>query len=115
MNLLTELSKKIYYRFFFSKKFFYSTFISFIGILLGFFLSNALATILGQTGDWGILSSGILVAFIESTNRIIYNNKKKFNAKNLEYKRIYHILNFINNVKIGMIYGFFVEAFKLGS
>jgi hypothetical protein len=74
-----------------------------------------LATILGQTGDWGILSSGILVAFIESTNRIIYNNKKKFNTKNLEYKRLYYVLSFINNVKIGLIYGFFVEAFKLGS
>ena len=115
MNLLTELSKKIYYSFFFSKKFFYSTFISFIGILVGFFMANALATILGQTGDWGILSSGILVAFIESTNRIIYNNKKKFNSKNLKYKRLYYTLTFINNVKVGMIYGFFVEAFKLGS
>ena len=44
---------------------------------MGFFLANTLATMLGQTGDWGILSSGILVALIESTNRIVYNNKKK--------------------------------------
>ncbi len=65
MNVLTGFFKKIYYRLFFSKKFFYSTFISFVGILFGFFLANTLATIFGQTGDWGILSSGILVAFIE--------------------------------------------------
>jgi hypothetical protein len=33
---------------------------------------------LGQTGDWGILSSGILVALVESVNKIAYTNKKKF-------------------------------------
>jgi len=81
MNLITRVFKRIYYKFLFSKKFFYSTFISFIGILLGFFLANALATMLGQTGDWGVLSSGILVAFIESTNRIVYNNKKKLDVR----------------------------------
>jgi hypothetical protein len=115
MNLLNELLKKTYYRFFFSTKFFYTTFSSFVGILFGFFLANALATMLGQTGDWGILSAGILVAFTESTNRIIYNNKKSFTNKNTNYKKIYHVLIFINNVKIGITYGFFVEAFKLGS
>jgi hypothetical protein len=115
MNVLTGFLKKIYYRLFFSKKFFYSTFISFVGILFGFFLANALATIFGQTGDWGILSSGILVAFIESTNRIIYNNKGHRNNISSHPKKIDKILNFINNVKIGMLYGFFVEAFKLGS
>lgn len=115
MDLLNGLLKKVYYKFIFSKKFFYSTFISFVGILFGFFIANTLATILGQTGDWGILSSGILVAFMESTNRIIYNNKKKFNDENAKYRKIYQVLLFINNVKIGMIYGFFVEAFKLGS
>jgi ABC-type nitrate/sulfonate/bicarbonate transport system permease component len=77
MDLITKLFKRIYYKFLVSKKFFYSTFVSFIAILLGFFLANTLATMLGQTGDWGILSSGILVAFIESTNRVFYDNKKK--------------------------------------
>lgn len=115
MNLFNAFFKKIYYRLFFSKKFFYATFISFVGILFGFFLANALATILGQTGDWGILSSGILVAFIESTNRIIYTNKKTFTSSKGVYKKITEILNFINYIKIGMLYGFFVEAFKLGS
>jgi hypothetical protein len=115
MNLVNELLKKTYYRFLFSTKFFYSTFISFLGILFGFFFATALATILGQTGDWGILSAGILVAFTESTNKVMYNNKKSFINKSTHDKISYHILMFINNVKIGMTYGFFVEAFKLGS
>ena len=81
----------------------------------GFFLANTLATIFGQTGDWGILSSGILVSFIESTNRIIYTNKGKRNNTRSYDRKVDKILSFINNVKIGMLYGFFVEAFKLGS
>ena len=81
MNLTDEIFKKIYYKLFFSRKFFYSTFASFLAILLGFFSANTLSTILGQTGDWGILSSGILVALVESINKIVYNHKKKWNIQ----------------------------------
>ena len=35
--------------------------------------------------------------------------------KNVWYKNVSKFLMFVNNLKIGMIYGFFVEAFKLGS
>ena len=52
-------------------------FLNFIAILLGFFLAINLSTILGQTGDWGILSSGLLTAFIETISRVIYKTKKK--------------------------------------
>ncbi|WZZ06200.1 hypothetical protein YC2023_092121 [Brassica napus] len=34
-------------------------------LLLGFYTANALATILGQTGDWDVLVAGIVVAAIE--------------------------------------------------
>ncbi len=34
-------------------------------VLLGFYTANALATILGQTGDWDVLVAGIVVAAIE--------------------------------------------------
>jgi ABC-type nitrate/sulfonate/bicarbonate transport system permease component len=88
MNLLIKVFKRFYYKFFFSKQFFYSTFVSFIAILLGFFLANTLATMLGQTGDWGVLSSGILVAFIESTNRIVYTTKKNLKM-NFSFIKLY--------------------------
>jgi len=51
-------------------------FINFIAILLGFFLAINLSTILGQTGDWGVLSSGLLAASIETVSRIAYRTKK---------------------------------------
>jgi hypothetical protein len=52
-------------------------FINFIAILLGFFLAINLSTVLGQTGDWGILSSGLLTAGLETISNIIYTTKKK--------------------------------------
>jgi hypothetical protein len=52
-------------------------FLNFIAILLGFFLAINLSTVLGQTGDWGILSSGLITAVIETMSRIIYKTKKK--------------------------------------
>jgi hypothetical protein len=51
---------------------------NFIAILLGFFLAINLSTILGQTGDWGILSSGLITASIEILSKIIYRDKKNF-------------------------------------
>ena len=59
------------------KLFFIPIFINIIAILIGFFLAMTIATILGQTGDWGALSSGLLVAIFETISRIVYSNKKK--------------------------------------
>jgi hypothetical protein len=53
-----------------------SIFLNFIAILLGFFLAINLSTILGQTGDWGILSSGLIAATIETLSRTVYGTKK---------------------------------------
>nr|YP_009393484.1 hypothetical protein [Bostrychia simpliciuscula]ARW62046.1 hypothetical protein [Bostrychia simpliciuscula] len=74
--------------------------------MLGFFFANVLSTIPAQTGDWSIMSGAIIVTTNEILSRIIYtkNNKNKF-----------FVNNFINNIKIGIIYGLFVDAFKLGS
>ena len=51
---------------------------NFAAILLGFFLAINLSTILGQTGDWGILSSGLLTAALEIVSKIMYKGKKNF-------------------------------------
>ena len=54
-----------------------SLMINFTSILLGFFLAINFSTIIGQTGDWAILCSGFITAFVESANNIIYTSKKK--------------------------------------
>ncbi len=80
--------------------------ISILSLMLGFFFANILSTTPAQTGEWNIMSGSIIVTFNEVINKLIY--KKKYTEKFL-------ILNLINNVKIGIIYGLFVDAFKLGS
>lgn len=52
-------------------------FINFIAILLGFFLAINLSTILGQSGDWGVLSAGLITAVLETISKILYRTKKK--------------------------------------
>jgi hypothetical protein len=94
--------------------FFNSVFVSFISILLGFFFATTLSTVLGQTGDWGILSSGFLVASLEILSKFVYDVKKNSIIKKNNI-RILKILRFLNNMKLGFMYGLFVEAFKLGS
>ena len=70
-------------------------------------MSSILSTITAHTGDWGIMSASIIITFNELLSKIIYNNG--FNHKN------HRIIFFINDIKIGIIYGLFVDAFKLGS
>jgi hypothetical protein len=81
-------------------------------------LSITISTALGQTGDWSMLSSGLLTAITEVLSKFLYETIKKLscNLSRFREKRILLILlNFINNLKIGILYGFFLESFKLGS
>nr|YP_009399886.1 hypothetical protein [Tolypiocladia glomerulata]ARW69705.1 hypothetical protein [Tolypiocladia glomerulata] len=80
--------------------------ISILSFMLGFFFANILSTIPAQTGEWNIMSGSIIVTFNEIINKKIYKdtNINKYIA-----------IQLINNIKIGIIYGLFVDAFKLGS
>nr|YP_009395755.1 hypothetical protein [Herposiphonia versicolor]ARW64735.1 hypothetical protein [Herposiphonia versicolor] len=80
--------------------------ISILSLTLGFFFANILSTIPAQTGEWNIMSGSIIVTLNEIINKFIY--KKKYTDKFIIFK-------LINNIKIGVIYGLFVDAFKLGS
>nr|YP_009122240.1 hypothetical protein [Vertebrata lanosa]AJH65998.1 hypothetical protein [Vertebrata lanosa] len=71
-----------------------------------FFFANILSTIPAQTGDWNIMSGSIIVTFNEIINKNIYR-KQRLNQ--------FALLQLLNNIKIGIIYGLFVDAFKLGS
>jgi len=70
-----------------------------------------LSTVPAQTGDWGIIAGSIIVTLNEIISQIIYSYKDNSgnNTNRLS------ILEIINSIKIGIIYGLFVDAFKLGS
>ena len=79
-------------------------------LLLGFYTANALATILGQTGDWDVLVAGIVVAAIEFIGMLMYKK-----PASLPSRRLQSWVAMINYWKAGICLGLFVDAFKLGS
>ncbi|CAN1136704.1 Ycf20-like protein, partial [Linum perenne] len=79
-------------------------------LLLGFYTANALATILGQTGDWDVLVAGIVVAAIEGIGMLMYTP-----TSSLSQGRFKNFVLMVNYWKAGVCLGLFVDAFKLGS
>lgn len=77
-------------------------------LLLGFYSANALATVLGQTGDWDVLAAGLMVAVIEGIGYVLYR-------KPPVGQTVLYVFKMINYWKAGFSFGLFVDAFKLGS
>ena len=78
-------------------------------VLLGFYTANALATILGQTGDWDVLVAGVVVAAIEGIGMLMYRKTRMTTG------RLQSFVIMMNYWKAGVCLGLFVDAFKLGS
>ncbi|KAM0935117.1 hypothetical protein DsansV1_C29g0208401 [Dioscorea sansibarensis] len=79
-------------------------------LLLGFYTANALATILGQTGDWDVLVAGVVVAAIEGIGMLMYRRTSRMSVGRLQ-----SLVVMVNYWKAGVCLGLFVDAFKLGS
>nr|YP_009393684.1 hypothetical protein [Caloglossa beccarii]ARW62246.1 hypothetical protein [Caloglossa beccarii] len=95
--------KKIIQKFTTNKFIFFS--LNIISLIFGFFFASILSTLPSQTGEWGIVNAAIIITINEFISKIFYRIKKHENK----------YLKLINNIRIGIIYGLFVDAFKLGS
>jgi Protein of unknown function (DUF565) len=84
-----------------------------ISLLSGNFLASAIATTTGQTAELDITISAILVGVAEFISWLTYGNKADVNREIFRQKPIW--IAILNNLKLGLTYGLFVEAFKLGS
>nr|YP_009244095.1 hypothetical protein Gele_082 [Gelidium elegans]AMK96337.1 hypothetical protein Gele_082 [Gelidium elegans] len=73
--------------------------------ILRFFLSTALSTIPAQTGDWTIITGSLIVSSNEVISKVYYKN---------QYFK-HSVFQLFNCIRIGIIYGLFVDSFKLGS
>nr|ARO91383.1 conserved hypothetical plastid protein [Rhodochaete parvula] len=82
--------------------------VNLISLLSGFFFATVLATLPSQTGDWGIVAG--LVAIFELISFVVYKSDYE-DSLSINILNIY----IFNSIKIGIIYGLFVDAFKLGS
>nr|YP_010986026.1 hypothetical protein NDC12_pgp192 [Polyopes affinis]WOL36944.1 hypothetical protein [Polyopes affinis] len=76
-----------------------------ISLFSGFFIATIISTLPSQTEDWSIIAGAIIVACSETISKFIYS---LHNSRS-------NLVNIINCIKIGIIYGLFVDAFKLGS
>ena len=85
-----------------------------IGFFGGFLLSSIIDTTLGEFNEWAIVGASLVVASLEVMSKIYYTTIIKINHKNIKYSGI-KLFNLINALKVGIIYGLIVDAFKLGS
>jgi hypothetical protein len=81
-----------------------------ISLLLGNFLASAISTIAGQSASLDVYVAAILVAICELTSWIVYGPT---GAAVPPERR--SLLQATNALKIGLLFGIFVEALKLGS
>ena len=86
-----------------------------IGFLGGFLLSSILDTTLGEFQEWAIVGTALIVSSLEIINKIFYYTYFKIRSKLNKKYSIIESLSVLNFLKVGLIYGLVVDAFKLGS
>ncbi|NJM45778.1 MAG: DUF565 domain-containing protein [Alkalinema sp. RU_4_3] len=88
-----------------------------ISLLFGNFLASVISSSTGQRAELDIVVASILTAITEVISRVTYGSS--FGRPQPESVAIFGRrplwIVFLNNLKLGLVYGLFVEAFKLGS
>lgn len=78
-----------------------------ISLLFGNFFATAISATAGQTAEIDILIAAILLAMVEAISWLYHRSRSSDQRTVLP--------EMLNSFKLGMVYGLFVEAFKLGS
>lgn len=95
-----------------------------ISVLFGNFLATTLSTVAGQEADLDVVVAGFLVIFAELVSWIYYRGDASRAARRNRLRAEREsdtvaarplLLDMFNGIKLGLMYGLFVEAFKLGS
>lgn len=86
-----------------------------ISLLFGNFLATIISTTTGQTADWDVLVAVVLVSFTEISNWLVYGRRRRQIEISDAPQRTALLIEMLNATKVGLVYGLFVEAFKIGS
>ncbi|MBF2098601.1 MAG: DUF565 domain-containing protein [Gloeomargaritaceae cyanobacterium C42_A2020_066] len=78
-----------------------------IAFLLGFLLASTLSTVFGQQARLDVVTAGLTVIALETLNWLVHAPRLRLLAKPWP--------GLLNALRIGIIYGMVLEAFKLGS
>jgi len=87
-------------------------FISFFG---GFLISSIIDTTLGELNEWAIVGAALVVASLETASKFFYTFVARIRNPAVRTSYIINLLVILNSIKVGIIYGLIVDAFKLGS
>ena len=103
--------------FFFKEVFSFALFTLFVGFLIGNLFGTFLNTI-RYFIFWDGLIVFIILSIMELLNFLLYNKAKRFfviSQKISYYPNNQIIWKSLNYLKIGIMFGFFIDAFKVGS
>lgn len=74
--------------------------------LIGFYCATAFATVIGQTGDWDVLSAALTVAVVEGIGALMYKSSLPL------VDNIRNLITMSNYWKAGLTLGLFLDSFK---
>nr|XP_043621788.1 ycf20-like protein [Erigeron canadensis] len=74
--------------------------------LTGFYCSTAFATVIGQTGDWDILSAALAVVVVEGIGALMYTGSLPL------FGKVRNVITMFNYWKAGLCMGLFLDSFK---
>ena len=86
-----------------------------ISLLSGNFLASAISTIAGQWDNLDVTISLLMVAIVELISRLKYSSLGRSRSGNSGVSQRPLWISILDSLKLGLMYGFFLEAFKLGS
>nr|GLL31756.1 uncharacterized protein ycf20 isoform X2 [Ipomoea trifida] len=75
-------------------------------LLIGFYSATAFATVIGQTGDWDVLSAALAVVVVEGIGALMYKTFSPFVDK------VKDLITMLNYWKTGLTLGLFLDSFK---
>ena len=87
----------------------------FIGFFGGFLVSSIIDTTLGELNEWAIVGAALVVASLETTSKFFYTLVSRIRNGLIRRSYILNLMIILNSIKVGIIYGLIVDAFKLGS
>jgi|JI8StandDraft_2_1071088.scaffolds.fasta_scaffold19009_2 hypothetical protein len=85
------------------------TSVQLLSVLGGFFAASAIATTAGQEAAWDLSMAGLLALGCEVASWVVYRRYGN------DRDRSPLLISVLNLFKLGLMYGLFLEAFKLGS
>lgn len=86
-----------------------------LSFFAGFFVSSVIDTTLGELNEWAIVGAAIVIASFETTSKFFYIVITSLWVRKRTNSYIVDLITILNSMKVGIIYGLIVDAFKLGS